>query len=114
MAFASENSARSLVTSSSISYALNPAKWGQRGQSTSNDFRFASPTCFLQHLLIQNFHHGGLVRQRGHEPIVYDGNSVILDTSLYDHIRNPRCVGKGRDITANLIERDSEIGGKGA
>src|SRR5712671_2873015 len=112
MAFASENSARSLVTSSSISYALNPAKWGQTGLSTPN--YWLQPTCLLQHLIIQNFHHGRFVRQRGYELIVNNSNGVILDTSLHDQIRDPSCVGEGWDITTDLIECDCEIRRNGA
>jgi hypothetical protein len=51
----------------------------------------------------------GLERESRNELVIYDDNTVILDTRLEDQIRNGSSIGEGRDVTSNLVEGESEV-----
>lgn len=107
MAFASENSAKSLVTSSSISYARKPAEC-MLARHTSHT-RKRTLTRLLERVLVCNLYDTSLIRDGRDESVVYESDRIVFDTTLDNQVSNTSSVSKGRNVASNLVESESEV-----
>lgn len=108
MALARANSERSLVKSSSISYARKPANFatvsiGYSHSSTNVLTRLA------ERRLWAHLDDRRLVTQRGHKLVVHDRDSVVLNPGGQDKVGNTRSVGERGYVAADLVERKYEV-----
>ena len=108
MAFASENSARSLVTSSSISYARKPAAKSVCKHNTQRT-QECKLTRLLERVLVGNLDDTSLIRDGRNESVVHESDRIVLDTTLDDQVCNASSVRKGRNVASNLVESESEV-----
>lgn len=104
MALAKENSTRSLVASSSFSYALKEANTEMNSHPVRR--RKSTHTTLLQSLFTLHLHDSSLIRNGRNELVVNKDNRIELDTTLNNEVCDTSSISKSGNIPADLVESD--------
>lgn len=72
-----------------------------------------SHTALLEGSLAFDFHDASLIRDGRHKLVVDQNDRVVLDVTLDNKVCDACSIGKGRNVTADLVESESQVLGKG-